>query len=71
MVSLEYDGRPLLGEFYRLGKVVNTMVEELNSFTSEVTRVAHEVPYYAFVLCLLISLPSIRSVLKENSEVRL
>lgn len=43
MVSLEHDGRPLLGEFYRLGKVVNTMVEELNSFTSEVTRVAHEV----------------------------
>src|SRR5712692_4374280 len=40
---LEIDDRPLRGEFLRIGKVVNTMVDQLNSFASEVTRVAREV----------------------------
>ncbi|HYF53887.1 MAG TPA: HAMP domain-containing protein, partial [Salinarimonas sp.] len=40
---LEIDGRPLRGEFLRIGRVVNTMVDQLNSFASEVTRVAREV----------------------------
>src|SRR5690606_29987842 len=39
----EIEGRPLKGEFLRIGKVVNTMVEQLASFASEVTRVAREV----------------------------
>src|SRR2546423_1162355 len=40
---LEVDGRPLRGEALRLGMVVNTMVGQLNSFVSEVSRVAREV----------------------------
>jgi HAMP domain-containing protein/signal transduction histidine kinase/DNA-binding response OmpR family regulator len=40
---LEIDNRPLRGEFLRIGKVVNTMVDQLGSFASEVTRVAREV----------------------------
>src|SRR5690348_5037593 len=40
---LELDGRPLRGEALRLGTVVNTMVEQLNAFSSEVSRVAREV----------------------------
>ena len=40
---VEIDGRPLRGEFLRIGKVVNTMVDQLNGFASEVTRVAREV----------------------------
>src|SRR5438552_559147 len=40
---LEIDGRPLRGEFLRIGKVVNTMVDQLGGFTSEVSRVAREV----------------------------
>src|SRR5499427_2201251 len=40
---LEIEGRPLRGEFLRIGKVVNTMVGQLGSFASEVTRVAREV----------------------------
>ena len=40
---LEPDGRPLRGEALRLGMVVNTMVEQLNAFASEVSRVAREV----------------------------
>jgi HAMP domain-containing protein/CheY-like chemotaxis protein len=39
----EIDGRPLKGEFLRSSKTVNTMVDQLNSFASEVTRVAREV----------------------------
>jgi len=39
----EIDGRPLKGEFRRIGKVVNTMVDQLANFASEVTRVAREV----------------------------
>jgi HAMP domain-containing protein/CheY-like chemotaxis protein/signal transduction histidine kinase len=42
-MSLEIDGRPLKGEFLRTAKVVNTMVDQLSSFASEVTRVAREV----------------------------
>src|SRR5437667_3533523 len=40
---LEIDGLPLRGEFQRIGKVVNTMVMQLNAFASEVSRVAREV----------------------------
>src|SRR2546421_479035 len=42
-MPLEIDGRPLRGEFQRIGTVVNTMVVQLNGFTSEVSRVAREV----------------------------
>src|SRR5690606_30928299 len=42
-MPLEVDGRPLKGEFMRTAKVVNTVVDQLNSFASEVTRVAREV----------------------------
>src|SRR5216683_3575073 len=42
-MSLEVDGRPLRGEFLHTARVVNTMVRQLNSFASEVTRVAREV----------------------------
>src|SRR5258708_95871 len=42
-MALEMDGRPLKGEFLRTGKIVNTMVDRLGSFASEVTRVAREV----------------------------
>src|SRR4029434_8319203 len=40
---LEIEGRPLRGEFLRIGKVVNTMVGQLGAFASEVSRVAREV----------------------------
>src|SRR5205807_1817510 len=39
----EIDGRPLRGEFLRIGRAVNTMVDQLSSFADEVTRVAREV----------------------------
>ncbi len=42
-MNLDIDGRPLRGEFLRIGKTVNTMVGQLGSFASEVTRVAREV----------------------------
>src|SRR5215469_4351419 len=42
-MSLEVEGRGLQGEFIRTARVVNTMVDQLNSFASEVTRVAREV----------------------------
>src|SRR6266487_3799226 len=42
-ISLENDGSPLKGEFLRIGKTVNTMVDQLGLFASEVTRVAREV----------------------------
>src|SRR5579863_10098477 len=42
-MSLQVEGRPLKGEFIRTARVVNTMVDQLNSFSSEVTRVAREV----------------------------
>ena len=37
-------GRALRGEFLRIGKIVNTMVEQLASFASEVTRRARSAP---------------------------
>ena len=40
---LEIEGRPVRGEFLRIGTTVNTMVDQLNSFAAEVTRVAKEV----------------------------
>ena len=42
-MSLEIEGRPVKGEFFRIGTTVNAMVDQLNSFASEVTRVAKEV----------------------------
>jgi len=42
-MTLEVDGRPLKGEFLRTVKIVNSMVDQLGSFASEVTRVAREV----------------------------
>src|SRR5258706_1965687 len=42
-MPLEIDGAPLRGEFLRIGKVVNAMAEQLGSFASEVSRLAHEV----------------------------
>jgi HAMP domain-containing protein len=42
-MALEIDGRPLRGEFRRIGRTVNTMVDQLSSFADEVTRVAREV----------------------------
>ena len=42
-MDLQVDGRPLKGEFLRSAKLVNTMIEQLSVFTSEVTRVAREV----------------------------
>ena len=42
-MMLEIDDRPLTGEFLRTAKVVNTMVSQLGTFSSEVTRVAREV----------------------------
>ena len=42
-VRLDVDGRPLQGEFLQAATIVNTMIKQLNVFTSEVTRVAREV----------------------------
>ena len=42
-MDLQVDGRELRGEFLRSAKLVNTMIEQLSVFTSEVTRVAREV----------------------------
>ncbi|MFN3653540.1 MAG: HAMP domain-containing protein [Armatimonadota bacterium] len=42
-MALDIDGRPLTGEFLRTAKTVNTMVDQLGSFSAEVTRVAREV----------------------------
>ena len=39
-MNLDIEGRPLKGEFLRSGKVVNTMVDQLGSFVSEVTSVS-------------------------------
>ena len=40
---LEIDGKLAQGEFLRIGTTVNRMVDQLNSFAGEVTRVAREV----------------------------
>jgi HAMP domain-containing protein/CheY-like chemotaxis protein/signal transduction histidine kinase len=42
-MPLDVDGRPLRGEFLKSATIVNTMIEQLSVFTSEVTRVAREV----------------------------
>ncbi|HEX2174623.1 MAG TPA: HAMP domain-containing protein [Nocardioidaceae bacterium] len=42
-LDLEIDGQPIRGEFLRMGRTVNKMVNQLSLFTSEVTRVAREV----------------------------
>jgi HAMP domain-containing protein/signal transduction histidine kinase/CheY-like chemotaxis protein len=42
-MALEIDARPLQGEFLRTARTINTMVAQLGSFASEVTRVAREV----------------------------
>jgi CheY-like chemotaxis protein/signal transduction histidine kinase/HAMP domain-containing protein len=42
-MTLEIEGRPLKGEFLRTVKTVNSMVDQLNGFASEVTRVVREV----------------------------
>src|SRR5215217_3785801 len=42
-MDIEIDSRDLRGEFLHIGEVVNTMVDQLRAFASEVTRVAREV----------------------------
>ena len=42
-MPLEVDGRLLEGEFLRSATVVNAMIQQMSTFTSEVTRVAREV----------------------------
>src|ERR1041384_247688 len=42
-MALEIEGKPVRGEFLRIGTTVNRMVDQLRAFASEVTRVAREV----------------------------
>ena len=42
-IAPEIEGRPLKGEFLQTSQIVNTMVAQLSSFASEVTKVAREV----------------------------
>src|SRR5205085_2697681 len=42
-MATKIDGQSLRGEFLRTAKIVNTMVDQLAAFASEVTRVAREV----------------------------
>ena len=42
-MATDIEGRQLQGEFLRTAKTVNTMVDQLGAFASEVTRVAREV----------------------------
>jgi HAMP domain-containing protein/CheY-like chemotaxis protein/signal transduction histidine kinase len=42
-MSLEIEGKQVQGEFLRIATTVNTMVDQLSAFASEVTRVAREV----------------------------
>src|SRR5205807_1830912 len=42
-MQLNIGGRPVKGEFRRIGTTVNAMVDQLSSFADEVTRVAREV----------------------------
>ena len=42
-MALEIEGRRLQGQFLETARTVNTMVNQLRSFSSEVTRVAREV----------------------------
>jgi CheY-like chemotaxis protein/HAMP domain-containing protein/GAF domain-containing protein len=42
-MALRIEDRPVKGEFLRIGRTVNAMVDQLSSFADEVTRVAREV----------------------------
>ncbi|HKU68501.1 MAG TPA: HAMP domain-containing protein, partial [Candidatus Baltobacteraceae bacterium] len=42
-MTVEIEGHPLRGDFLKSAKVINAMVDQLNAFASEVTRVAREV----------------------------
>src|SRR5258706_16141204 len=42
-MAIEIEGRPIKGEFLSTACTVNTMVNQLSSFASEVTRVARQV----------------------------
>src|SRR5436190_1308849 len=42
-MATSIDGKPLRGEYKRLADTINTMVDQLTAFSSEVTRVAREV----------------------------
>ncbi|HET9076103.1 MAG TPA: response regulator [Acidimicrobiales bacterium] len=42
-VALTIEGQPVKGEFLRIGTAVNSMVDQLSSFSAEVSRVAREV----------------------------
>jgi hypothetical protein len=42
-MDMEVEGRPLESQFLRTAKTVNTLVDQLGSFASEVTRVARKV----------------------------
>ncbi len=42
-MAVDIEGRKLEGEFSRTARTVNTMVDQLSAFASEVTRVAREV----------------------------
>ena len=65
------------GEILELKNTINTMVDQLNSFASEVTRVAREVTKPSLYFCALyfitiyLSLQFDRSELMVSSEDRL
>ncbi|MGN7610496.1 HAMP domain-containing protein [Magnetococcales bacterium HHB-1] len=40
---LEVEGRPLRGEFQRIAQVINNMVDQLQNFSGEVTRITRQV----------------------------
>jgi HAMP domain-containing protein/CheY-like chemotaxis protein/signal transduction histidine kinase len=42
-MTVEIEGHPLRGDFLKSARVINAMVDQLNAFASEVTRVAREV----------------------------
>ncbi len=42
-MALKIAGQPVKGEFLRIGRTVNAMVDQLSSFADEVSRVAREV----------------------------
>jgi signal transduction histidine kinase/HAMP domain-containing protein len=42
-IALQLENQPVKGEFLRIGKTVNSMVDQLSSFAAETTRVAKEV----------------------------
>ena len=42
-MALDWPGQSMKGEFWRIGTTVNAMVDQLSSFSAEVTRVAREV----------------------------